>query len=161
MGSQLFPSRWSRRQLLLAGAAGAGTLAAGGALWLAAARPRELVVALLQRALPGVTIDHASALECADDVMGVFEGPFVANVQSQVKLKGVRVAGQAVGLDRVAHLGPVEDRLDEITRLAVTRFLLNSNFFQVPDPRAATIVYRRPDPNAACRNPWADLSPPA
>lgn len=71
------------------------------------------------------------------------------------------MAGQVLGLDRVASMGPFEERLEEITRMAVTRLLTNSNFFEVEDPRAELIVYRPPDPNAACVNPFADLTPPA
>lgn len=158
--------RWmaSRRQLVLGAAAvtGAGVL---GLVWVGASSPRDLVISLIQRALPGVPLDRESVSACADrvlaDVGAPYESSLIQRTMSAVKLKGVRALSQLVGLERVAAMGPFEQRLDEITRVALTEFLPNSNFFHVADPRAETIYYTAPDPNAACGNPFADLSPPA
>jgi hypothetical protein len=114
--------------------------------------------------LPGVRLDAVSVRGCAEDVFEAMQAPLRhslgEHVASTLKLKGVRMASQALGLDRVATMGPFEQRLEEIARMAVTRLLINSNFFEVDDPRAELIIYRRPEPNAACINPFADLTPP-
>jgi len=155
----------SRRQLLMGGAAGVVVLSTGTAVALAATRPRDLIFDLMRHALPGITLDREATLMCADDVVAglnvSFQGAWLQQLTSNAKLRGVRAASLGAGIDRVAALGPVAERLEEITRTALTLLLLNSNFFRVPDPRAETIVYRRPDPNAPCGNPFADLSPPA
>lgn len=153
----------SRRNLLMAGVAGAG--AAGlGAIWFAAASPRSLIYALIERALPGVRLDPASVGECAADVLADldvgFQGAWMQQLSSHAKLRVTRMAGNVLGMDGVAGLGPFEQRLEEITRMAITKLLPNSNFFQAADPTAETIYYTRPDPNQACVNPFADLSLP-
>lgn len=154
----------TRRRLVLAGAAGLGA----GVLGLTAfafSSPRDLVVALLRRALPGVQLDPASAAACADHVLAqidsAFEGSLITRATSTAKLKGVRALMQVLGTDRVAAMGPFQERLDEITRMAITEFLPHSNFFEVADPTRETIHYYPPEPNSACGNPFADLSPPA
>lgn len=154
---------FSRRNLLLAGAAGAGA-ASLGAIWFAAASPKDLIYALIERALPGVQLDPASVGECAGDVLADldvgFQTAWMQRFVSHAKLRTVRMAGQAAGLDRVAGLGPFEQRLEEITRMAITRLLPNSNFFDLADPKAELVYYTRPDPNQACVNRFADLSLP-
>ncbi len=153
----------SRRNLLLAGAAGAGA-ASLGAIWFAAASPKDLIYSLIERALPDVRLDPASVGECAADVLADldvgFQTAWMQRFVSHAKLKTVRLAGQVAGLDRVAGLGPFEARLEEITRMAITRLLPNSNFFDAADPKAEMIYYARPDPNQACINRFADLSLP-
>lgn len=152
----------SRRTMLAAGgaAAGAGAL---GAVWFAASSPVDLIVSLLQRALPGVRLDPASVRACAEDVFEIvqYQFPRQQRLPSALKLKAVRMASQALGVERVASMGPFEDRLEEITRVAVTRLLTNSNFFAAADPRNEVIFYTRPEPNAACGNPFANLTSPA
>lgn len=154
----------TRRKLVVAGAAtaGAGLL---GLAWFGAASPRDLVASLIQRALPDVRLDRESVALCADRILAQlaapFQGSLVQRTTSVVKLKGVRALSQVLGLERVAAIGPFEERLEEITRMALTEFLPNSNFFAVADPRAETIYYNPPDPTAACGNPFADLSSPA
>lgn len=152
----------SRRTMLAAGgaAAGAGAL---GAVWFAASNPVDLIISLLQRALPGVRLDPVSVRTCAEDVFESvqYQFPRPQRLPSALKLKAVRMASQVAGVERVASMGPFEQRLDEITRVAVTRLLTNSNFFTVADPHSEVIVYTRPEPNAACGNPFADLTPPA
>lgn len=154
----------TRRRLVLAGAAGLGVGVLGLATF-ALSNPRDLVVALLQRALPGVRLDRASASVCADRVLaqigGTYERSLIARATSAVKLKGVRALAQLLGMERVAAMGPFEQRLEEITRMVITEFLPHSNFFEVADPMRETIYYYAPEPNAACGNPFADLSPPA
>lgn len=154
----------TRRTWLLGGAAvivGAGAL--GGA-WIGFSSPRDLVFALMQRALPGVDLDPVSGRLCAqevvDDIDATFKEGSNERLVSTLKLKGVRAASNLIGTSGVAGLGPFEERLEEITRMAVTRLLPNSNFFSLADPRAETIVYVSPDPNAACVNPFANLTPP-
>jgi len=153
----------SRRNLLLAGAAGAGA-ASLGAIWFAAASPKDLIYSLIERALPDVRLDPASVGECAADVLADldvgFQTAWMQRFVSHAKLKTVRLAGQVAGLDRVAGLGPFEARLEEITRMAITRLLPNSNFFDLADAKAEMVYYTRPDPNQACVNRFADLSLP-
>lgn len=158
----LFPNL-SRRTWLLSGAAAIGA-GAVGAVWLSGAHPRELVFALMQRELPGVDLDPESVGECAQDVIDrideTFEDGSTTKLISHLKLRGVRAASEIIGADGVMRLAPLHERLEEIARLAITQLLPNSNFFQASDPRAERIYYQRPDPNAACVNPFANLTPP-
>jgi len=154
----------SRRSLVIGG--GAVLVVGGaGAATLAVARPEDLIFGLMRQALPGVDLERGSVGECARDVLAdldvSFQGAWLQRAVSHLKLKAIRAASEVVGLDAIDGLGPVEARLQEITRMAVTRLLLNSNFFDLADPRAAPIRYRRPEPNAACVNRFANLGPPA
>ena len=154
----------TRRRLVWSGAAalGVGALGLG---WFAFSSPKELVFSLIQRALPGVRLDRDSVGLCAEEVLSwvdaSFQGSLVARTTSIVKLKGVQALSQVLGIERVASIDAFEGRLEAITRMAITLLLPHSNFFEVADPTAETVYFYPPEPNAACGNPFADLSPPA
>lgn len=153
----------TRRRLFLAGGAAAG-IGALGLAWIGFASPKDLVFALLQHALPGVRLDRDSVGLCAEDALAQlnaqFRGDGGQRASSLLKLKAVRALSQVFGVGGVAELGPVQERAEEITRIAITQLLPHSNFFEVADPSAETIYYYRPEPNAACGNPFANISPP-
>lgn len=155
----------SRRGWLIGGAAAVAGAGGLGGLWFALSSPKDLVVALLKRALPGVDLEPASLGQCAQDVIADVDGTMqdgsMEQLVSTLKLKGVTAASHVLGADGVAGLGPFAERLEEITRLGVTRLLVNSNFFYLADPTAGQVVYRSPDVNQPCGNPLANLSPPA
>ncbi len=153
----------TRRRLFLVGGAAAGVGVLGLA-WIGFASPKDLVFALLRRALPGVRLDRDSVGLCAEDALVQFNAQFRGDggqrASSLLKLKAVRALSQVFGVGGVAELGPVQERAEEITRLALTQLLPHSNFFDVADPKVETIYYNRPDPNAACGNPFANITPP-
>jgi hypothetical protein len=64
---------------------------------------------------------------------------------------------QTVGVEMMAE---TNSKFEIASRLALTQFLVNSNFFQVTDPRAEPIVYVGQPSNAGCTNPFANLDPP-
>jgi hypothetical protein len=152
------------RRRLVWGAGAAVGAGAVGAAWVGAADPKDLVFGLVQRALPGVRLDHESVRQCAADVFARIKaqshGRPVQRLASVLKLKGVHALSQLLGVGRVASLGPFEERTEEITRMAVSLLLTNSNFFAVADPTAETIYYTPPVRNSACGNPLANLGPP-
>lgn len=148
----------SKRALLI----GAGAAAGVGALGLGFvgfSSKEMLVVELLKRALPGVAIDEASALVCAQDVLTALDGRLDPRdyAVSAFKLKAVRAASQVAGLQTISNLPPLADRLEEIERAVVTQFLMNSGYFYRSAGDASPLFYERPDPNAACANPFATL----
>jgi hypothetical protein len=164
MSNRLRDFLMTRRRLVWASAAAAGA-GALGATWIAASSPKDLVFALMQRALPGALLDRDSVGLCAQDVVAqilaqTHSSP-MQRASSVVKLKGVRALSQAMGVGPVATSGPFAERLEEIARVAITQLLTHSNFFAVADPTAETIYYFPPAPDSACGNPFADVSPPA
>ena len=136
-----------RRILIGSGAAGAAALAGG--VWVATSNPTELLFQYYQRLLPGVTLDPTSTRAAINDFLAVSISP--------LKLHGVATAWHTVG---VGALSRANQHFELFTRAACSYFLINSNFFQLDNPRAETIIYTKPVLGAACGNPFADLSPP-
>ena len=141
------PKSLSRREVLI-GTAAVGAAAGGGVAWLATADVKPAALAFFKRALPGVAIDEKSAMTCIDD--------FVADWPLAKRLV-LATAWNTAGVDTMAA---VHDRFQSPARHLLTHFLINSNFFQVKDPKAQPIVYTRQPPGSACANPFANLDPP-
>lgn len=139
----------TRRNLMIGAAGTAGAMALGGGIWVGAADARTALLAYFKRALPGVTIDEPSARQCISEFLKRW---------SPAQQKVVATAWQTLGVEEMVR---INDKFALAARWALTRFLTNSNFFDLDDPRSEPIVYESPEPGAACRNPFADLSPPA
>ena len=139
---------FSRRQIII-GATAIGTATiGGGAVLIATADANAALLGFFKRSLPGVAIDTPSANACIDAFMTRW---------STINRRVVSTLWQTVGVERMAESNR---KFENASRLALTQFLVNSNFFQVTDPRAEPIVYVDKPPNAACTNPFANLDPP-
>ncbi len=160
------PSTLTRRGMLLIGAAGIAAGGLGGAAWIATRDPKDLIIALLQHALPNITIDMPSAQVFAEHFMAEFYERFKTSgvdfeqLVSAAKIQGAEGVREIVGTARFAAMGPFEARAYDLSRRAVTRFLMNSNFFHLSDPTAEPIVYNFLPFGTPCTSPFADLSPP-
>jgi hypothetical protein len=138
----------SRRHVIVgATAIGAATIG-GGTILLATADAKAALLGFFKRSLPGVTIDTPSANACIDAFMTRW---------STMDRRIVSTLWQTVGVEMMAESNR---KFETASRLALTQLLVNSNFFQVRDPRAEPIVYVDKPPNAACTNPFANLDPP-
>jgi hypothetical protein len=135
----------TRRNVLLG--AGAATLAGG--IWVVTAKAADLLIPFFQNNLPGVTLDLPSTRLAIEDYISAN----MTNAQLRTAVAAWRVFG-------VQGARKFHDKFETLTRNIFSYFLLNSNFFSEALPTARPIVYVRPAPGAACRNPFADLSPP-
>lgn len=139
---------FSRRDLIIGVAAiGAASLGGGGML-VATADAKALLLDFFKRTLSGVEIDEESAKKCIEQFMVEW---------SEMKIHLVGTTWKVTSVETMAELN---EKFDVISRRALTFFLLNSNFFKVPDPRGEPIVYVATSPGAACTNPFANLAPP-
>lgn len=141
----------SRRQLLLGGVA-IGALATTGAGYLASAGPVDYFRAMLRYRLPDANISEGTIHAFANDALSKRNADFLPKLR--VLSAGVRVAGYE-GLTSLMQENPAFEQFD---REFLTRFLIGSNFFQVPDPARDEIVYAGVLP--ACGNPFALFEPP-
>jgi hypothetical protein len=101
-----------------------------------------------KRSLPGVAIETPSANACIDAFMTRW---------STMNRQIVSTLWQTVGVDMMAESNR---KPETASRLALTQFLVNSNFLQMTDSRAEPIVDVDRPPNAARTNPFANLDPP-
>jgi hypothetical protein len=153
----------SRRRLLSAGI-GVAALGGVGAAWLGTRDPHEYLKALIRISLPGTRLDEASLHSFAHDNLLRFYRRIPANhpaerLASSLKLHAAEGARELLGIEAVARLGPLREATARIKRRALTRFLMNSNFFSVADRSVEAVVYDPPT-SEACRNIFADLAPP-
>jgi hypothetical protein len=153
----------SRRRLLI-GAAAIGVTTLTGALWIAEADAKAALLDYFKLTLPGVAIDERSARACIDDFLerrvnppGLVRHSRYTVMVSRVKIQLVAMAWQVVGVEKLSELG---GKFELIAREALTFFLVNSNFFLIPDPRREPIVYVAKPAGSACNNPFANLDPP-
>jgi hypothetical protein len=138
-------TRW--HVIIGATAIGAATIG-GGATLLATADARAALLGFFKRSLPGVAIDTPSANGCINAFISRW---------STMNHRIVSTLWQTVGVEMMAE---TNSKFEIASRLALTQFLVNSNFFQVTDPRAEPIVYVGQPSNAGCTNPFANLDPP-
>lgn len=133
-----------RRKLLIAG----GTLALGmfgAASWGKLKSYRATWVERVVRDnLPGIDLDPGSLQS------------FVNRILAHERLQP-NVVKATVFADRFvpwlpASIGKARDGLEGLERFVLTEYLMGSNFFRVPDPGRATIVYRGGD--HPCGNPF-------
>jgi hypothetical protein len=152
------------RRRLLAASVGAIGLGGAGAAWVATRDPKDLVIALVRNALPGVRIEEASVQSFATDYIRGFHRTFSPQRWSErlladVKLHTAEAVRGVVGVGVFAPRGVFGGFAAQKTRRALTRFLMNSNFFVLDDPSAELVVYS-PPATEICRNPFADVRPP-
>ncbi len=155
----------SRRNLLLGTAGGVVALGVGGVAWVATSQPKDMVAEIVRRALPGVTIDEAGMERFLYDFMREVRHEHADNPQagaeSTVKWHATRALQRVIGLGNLEKIDAFGPEIEEIRRFALTRFLMQSNFFYEEDPKAQPIVYEHLLQPRPCGNPWADVSPPA
>jgi hypothetical protein len=138
----------SRRDVIVGATALGAAAIGGGTILLATADAKAALLGFFRRSLPGVAIDTPSANACIDAFMTRW-----STMDRQI----VSTLWQTVGVEMMAESNR---KFETASRLALTQFLVNSNFFQVADPRAEPIVYVDKPANAACTNPFANLDPP-
>ncbi|PDT81473.1 hypothetical protein [Sinorhizobium sp. BJ1] len=139
----------SRRDVLIGGGAVAITAAAGVSSWVVLADEHKALLDYFKKLLPGVRIDEESAAACIDEFLARW---------SWKERRAVSVAWRTFGVET---MGNMSDKFEIAARKALTMYLTNSNFFDVSDPRATTIVYVGGPTGAACTNSFANLDPPA
>jgi hypothetical protein len=154
----------SRRNLIVGGGAAVGVAAVAGLAWTAWVDPKNLILWLVDRALPGVTIEPESRDLLARDVLAItdnfFQDDTFTRLSYKAKYQLATGAGEIVGYQALVEQGPLENQFEQITRRAVAMLLTNSNFFYLDDPRSEVIVYTPHEPGTPCTNPLADLSLP-
>ena len=135
----------NRRHVLFGGAALA--LASSGALWFAtqADDSGTWIEAVVRKHLPGLDLDATSLRAFATALARDVE---FANRKVELALSLDRLAPTLV---RVAP--EVGAKIERLERQVISRYLLGSNFFRVPDPRAERIYFGASVP--ACGNPFA------
>jgi hypothetical protein len=142
------PKVITRRNVLI-GTGAVCVATATGAAFIATADAKAELLTFFKRALPGVTIDEASAMRCIEDVIAQW---------SRGKTMLVGAAWRVAGVERMSAM---QDKFDLVARRSLAYFLTNSNFFELPDPRKGTIVFVSRPPGSPCINPFANLNPPA
>ncbi len=156
---------FSRRRLLIGAAVFGTVVSTGGAVWVSKANAKTALLNYFKRVLPGVTIDEKSALACIDDFFAQWINPYDATAERRsgyavmffnLKVQAAAAASEVVGVDKLSEFS---EKFELIARRALTFFLVNSNFFQIPDPRQEPIVYVTSTLGAACNNPFANLEP--
>lgn len=141
----------SRRQLMLGGAA-VGATGLGVGVYGLTGGAFDYYKAMLQYYLPGVTIPDEAVRAFADDAVQGRNSDFAPKLKALTA--GTRIAGfstlQAAIGDTFAF--------EKFNREFLTYFMLNSNFFEMPDPRSGTVEYY--GVTGACGNPFAEFTPP-
>ena len=127
--------RFSRRQILIGGSLGTGTA------YIGSADANDFFKAMVHHELPGVKVSDATIRAFAEDI------PIRYRAALRVLSMGCRMVGYGA---IVAALG------QHFRRKMLTRFLLTTDFFQLPDPRAAELHYI--GKTMACGNPFAQFS---
>jgi hypothetical protein len=131
--------RFSRRQIFIGGSA--FTALGTGTAYIGSADANDLFKAMVHHELPGVKVSDATIRAFAEDI------PIRYSSALRVLSMGCRMVGYGAV---VAALG------QHFRRKMFTRFLLTTDFFQLPDPRAAELHYI--GKTTACGNPFAQFS---
>jgi hypothetical protein len=138
--------RVTRRRFLVGATTGVAALTVGSVV-VATAHEEEIVVTLVRRALPGVTLDEPSLRRFGRDF---FADRSDSSFRDTAKWRLLAAFDNVVGVDQLRRLG-FDSELEYAVRGAVSFFLTNSNFFALDDPRSAPIVYRK---RVACGTPY-------
>ncbi|WP_072395376.1 hypothetical protein [Hyphomicrobium sp. CS1GBMeth3] len=137
-----------RRNVLIGGTALLGTTALGG-IYVATSEGtiRGWIETIITRHLPGVRIDPKGLTS--------FSSEKLREIGSNPNYR-IYAASLSMGADMAALSNGLREKVDAFERKAVSDFLLRSNFFNLDDPRAETVVYEglREGP-VACQNPFA------
>ena len=104
---------------------------------------------IVRKHLSGITLDEASLQKFIREVLD----STMLDTKHQLFYSTFRTATEWLSFV-VPVLGAASEHIE---RQVLTRYLLGSNFFSVPDPRRANITYFGDLP--ACGNPFAALGP--
>jgi hypothetical protein len=140
--------RFSRRQTLVGGLALAamGT----GTAYVGSADAGDFFKAMVHNELPGVKVSDATIRAFTEDAGRGFPPHYRATIR--VLSMGCRMVGYSA---IVAALG-YSFKFQHFRREMLTRFLFTTDFFQLPDPRAAELQYV--GGTIACGNPFAQFA---
>jgi hypothetical protein len=140
----------SRRNFLLAGAGVSAILAAVAVEWVQhPGGAGKWIEDIVRRNLPGIELDETSLHS------------FVGEVLASEQLDGKHQWFYSTAMMPTRWLGSIVPVLrqarERIERQVLTRYLIGSNFFRVPDPTRETIFYV--GTTIGCGNPFASLGP--
>ena len=150
--STVNPSRpLSRRKFLWAGGAAATALMSAVSLeWTRhPGGAGTWVEHIVRRHLQGIVLDEASLQTFVREVLE----STMLDTKHQLFYSTFKTATEWLA-SVVPILGAASEHIE---RQVLTRYLVGSNFFRIPDPRRATIIYFGDSP--ACGNPFASLGP--
>lgn len=137
------------RRLFLLGSAAALASAGVGFAWLRGAfGPEQWIEQVVRSNLPGVKFDEVA--------LGEFIAAMAQNDWFAPSSHRLAIAADRTVPWVAARVPKVREGLEKLERRVLTEFLIGSNFFRSPDPRAETIVYF--GPAIACGNPFVSLS---
>jgi hypothetical protein len=129
-GNDFSPGR--RRLLIAGGTLGLGIL--GAASWGVLENYRAMwVERVVRENLPGIELDP--------DSLQTFITAMLGHERLQRKVVKATVFANRFVPWLPASVGKARDGLDGLERFVLTEYLIGSNFFHVPDPKRATIVY--------------------
>jgi hypothetical protein len=121
------------RRVFVFGTIGAGAAVGMASLGVATGDEKVFVIRLVQRTLPGVTLDPRSMPQFADD--------FIASEgASNIKWRLAASVDEVLGPDALAKLG-LDAQVEGARVRALTFLLANSNFFALREPRSEPVVY--------------------
>lgn len=139
----------SRRQFLI-GTAAVGALGTGAVGWIATDDPVDFIVALIERNLPGATLEPDAARTFATEYMATVEDARRDNILKISKLyRGVGLRG----IDAV--VGDTE-QYQNFRRTTVTAFLIGSDYFDRGRAPETPVAYY--GISACTRNPFAEFA---
>jgi hypothetical protein len=140
--------RFSRRQTLVGGLALAamGT----GTAYLGSADANDFFSAMVHDELPGVKVSDATIRAFTEDATRGLSPRNRATVR--VLSMGCRMVGYSAIIAALGH----SFKFQRFRREMLTRFLFATDFFQLPDPKAAELRYVG-EP-IACGNPFAQFA---
>jgi hypothetical protein len=147
MNTELASQRSSRRRFLIGSGAVIAAVAAGFSGVRFAGSREQWVASTIRDNLPGIAIDEESLAKFVEQAV---RGNALKPVTHQLTV----FAEQSVPWV-TARIPKVRNGLDKLERRVLTEFLLGSNFFRVPNPKQATIVYY--GPAIACGNPFVSF----
>ncbi|MDX2275110.1 MAG: hypothetical protein NW206_06630 [Hyphomonadaceae bacterium] len=142
----------TRRTLMLSGAA-VGAVGVGVGVYGLTGTPYDYFKEMLHFYLPGVTIPDETIRAFTVDAM---DG---RNTDFAPKLKALTAGVRVTGFYPLQLALGGTFAFEKFNRELLSYFLLSSNFFDVPDPRAAIIEYA--PISGACLNRFAEFSPPS
>jgi hypothetical protein len=140
--------RLSRRQTLVGGLALA-TIGTGTA-YVGSANANDFFRAMVHSELPGVKVSDATIRAVAEEAVAGLPPHYRTTLR--VLSMGCRMVGYGAVMATVGH----SFKFQHFRREMLTRFLLTTDFFQLPDPRAAEVRYV--GGTMVCGNPFAQFA---
>ena len=137
--------RFTRRGVILGGAAVA--LTSSGALWLAsrANDASQWIEAVVRNHLPGIALD--------DESLRRFAAELATTAEFSTRKVELALFLDAMSPTLVRVAPEVGAKIAQLERLVLTRYLLGSNFFGVESPHRERIYFGAA--SSVCGNPFA------